>query len=302
MFRGYLVAALINSDMQQLTIAKLPASGSEIIVEDEVNDQVELNNITLKNCRFLRLGLKDVKFAGGFVTQTHFEDCYLRKATFVGIDLTGCVFRNCNLEKAKFQGCTLKYCRFENSLLNVEEIASCLPAEPNIRLSLLRSLRMNSAALGDGESVDMLLDLEIEALADNLRGIIKRKTSYYKEHYSEIDRVSAFLRLVAWKINDVIWGRGRRIRRLAVSYGAVTLILACIAYFSDVQFSAPEGSSKTLSLTESILHAFGRTLGGAISFGDPVTIWGRLLQIGEALTGACFLALLASALYRRIAR
>lgn len=289
--------------MQHLTISALPLNGCGILVEDDISDQVALNNIALKNCRFVRLGLRDAKFKQSVIAQSRFEDCYLRKAEFIDVDLTGCVFRNCNLEKATFQGCNLKYCRFENTLVDFDEIATNLPTEPNLRLLLVRNLRMNCTALGDADTANKFLDLEIDAQTEDLWGIALRKSRYYKDHYDLGQQIAGWFRLVAWRLEGLVWGYGRQLSRLAISYALLILLFAAITCIFDISLLSA-GSSKPMALPfmDCVLHAFGKTLGGVVSYGEPVSTTGRVLQICEALTGACFLALFASALYRRISR
>jgi hypothetical protein len=152
---------------------------------------------------------------------------------------------------------------------------------------------MNCTALGDSDSADRFLDLEIEAQTEDLRGIAQRKTSYYKEHYTVLQQIIGRLRLILRLLRGFVWGYGRQLLGLAISYVIITTLFACITYFSHISLLSTSSSQPViLSFWDAFLHAFGKTLGGVVSFGEPVSTFGRVLQISEGLTGACFLALL----------
>ena len=289
--------------MQIVRLMEIPKEGSNLAFQDDIQDDLTLEDVKLKTCRFKRLGMRDARFINSSITQSLFEDCYLRKASFKNIQLTGNTFRNCNLERATFQGCDLRYCTFENVRLNREEIIGCLPVEPNLRRDLARNIRRNFEMQGDKESADIFMRIEIQAHEESLLAIFRRPTKYYKERYNYMDQVKAGLKYVNSKISGIVWGYGHRVNRLFISFLGVSFILSLVTYFGNIKFAGDGVSAaRTLSFWEAMYQVFSDALGGA-STGFSPSLWdGRLLQLGERFLGTLFLALLAAAAYRKITR
>jgi len=289
--------------MKNGKLTEVPKTAAYLVFQDQTLDDLMLEGKSLQTSRFLRLGLKDARIEECSLTQSLFEDCYLRKASFVNVRLTGSTFRNCNLEKATFRGCDLRYCTFQNTRLTRDEIIGCLPVEPNLRLQLARNLRKNFEALGDKASADAVLDIEIRAQEQELLEAFRRKTEYYRAHYTGVDQAVAGLRYLLSNLNGLVWGYGHRVRRLIASFAVLTLVFCLITYFGDVHYNVPtESSSRSLSFWESVYQASAATVrAGATAF-SPASWGGRALQVLEGFTGTLLLALLAAASYRRIAR
>lgn len=271
--------------------------------QDEIMDDLVLAKVSLQACRFCRLGLRDAKVQNSSLTQCHFQDCYLRKAHFVNARLTGSTFRRCNLEKATFRGCDLRFCTFEATRLHRDEVIGCLPVEPNLRRDLAQNLRKNFETLGDKESADVFLGIEIQAREQEFLATFHRKTEYYRSHYSPVDQAKAGLKYIGSKVNGIVWGYGHRVRRLIASYIALTLVFALITCFAGLRYSvATDQPTRTLSFWESLYQAFAETLGVGATPLSPATSAGLVLQVLEGFLGTLFLALLAAGAYRRIAR
>ena len=289
--------------MHTADITNLPKKCDHLVFSDAVQDDLRVANSMLWACVFHRIGARDASFEQSSLTQCFFEDTYLRKARFRDVDLTGSTFKNCNLEKATFQGCNFRYCTFQTTRLNPDEIIGCLPVEPNIKRDLARNLRKNFEALGDKVTSDVFLNLEIEAYEQELLGAFRRKTEYYRSHYSNVDQVVAGLRYLGSKLSGIVWGYGHRVRRLLASYAILSLMFATITYFGRFRFSFEDQASiRTLDFWESIYYTFAGTLGIGISPFSPVSTAAKVFQLCEAFLGTLFLALLAAAAYRRIAR
>lgn len=289
--------------METTDIDKLTEGGTQLLFSDTVQDDLKVSGAVLRTCRFVRIGAKKAKFNSCSLTQCQFEDSYLRKADFTDVDLTGSTFRNCNLEKATFKGCILRYCTFQSTHLDRDEIIGCLPVEPNLRRDLARNLRRNFEELGDKVAADVFLNLEIDAHEQELLGGFRRKTDYYKTHYTGVDQAVAGLKLLGSKLSGITWGYGHRVRRLLISYLTLTLFLSIVTYFIGLEFT--EGtteSARALGFWESVYCTFAGTLGLGTAPLIPSSAVAKALQVGEGFVGTLFLALLAAAAYRRISR
>lgn len=280
----------------------IPSSGSLLRFSDEICDDLTLKNVSLAICKFVGLGIRDASVEDCSLSQSLFEDCYMRKARFTNVRFTGSTFRNCNLEKAAFSACDFKYCSFDRCLLNRDEIIACLPIEPNLRRDLARNLRKNFESIGDKESSDVLLEIENQSHEEALKAIFLCRTEYYKKRYNLADRLSAGVRYVISKGLGLVWGHGRRVLRLLMSYAVITIILSLWTYSCGVEFSDGHVSVRALSFWESLYVGFAETLGVVNSGFVPITALGRTIQLLECFLGTLFLALLAAAAYRRIAR
>lgn len=289
--------------MHTAEMTNLPKKCDHLVFTDAVQDDLRITNSTFWACVFKRIGARNGSFEKSSLTQCFFEDTYLRKARFRDVDLTGSTFKDCNLEKATFQGCTFRYCTFQTTRLNPDEIIGCFPIEPNLRRDLARNLRKNFESLGDKVTSDVFLNLEIEAYEQELLGAFRRKTEYYRSHYSNVDQVVAGLKYLGSKLSGIAWGYGHRVRRLLASYAIVSVVFASITYFGRFHFSVDgQTTARALDFWESLYYTFAGTLGLGISPLSPVSPTAKAFQLCEAFLGTLFLALLAAAAYRRIAR
>lgn len=289
--------------MEKADLSNFPQKGHHFTFCDAVNDGLKVTDASLQTCHFHRIGAKDALFERSSLTQCLFEDTYLRKARFSNVQFTGSTFRNCNLEKASFHGCDLSYCSFQATKLDRNEILGNLPSEPNLKRDLARNLRKNFEALGDKDSADMFLDIEIEAHEQELLGIFRRNTEYYRSHYSGVDQAFAGLKYLGSKLSGLIWGYGHRVRRLVMSYLVLSFFFGLITYFFRLPFVVDaQKSVRPLGFWESIYYVFAETLGLGAAPLVPASEVAKALQLCQAFLGTLFLAMLAAAAYRRIAR
>lgn len=289
--------------MNTAELSTFPQEGNHLLFSDTVRDDLNVTEALLQTCHFLRIGAKKASFKKCFLTQCLFEDVYLRNATFTDVHFTGSTFRNCNLEKASLRGCDLRYCTFQATHLDRDEVLGNLPVEPNLKRDLARNLRKNFESIGDKESADIFMDIEIDAHEQELLGICRRKTAYYRSHYNGIDQVVAGLKYLSSKSSGILWGYGHRVHRLVISYIILTFVCALITYFSQMSFIVDaQGSVQILGFWQSIHYAFTESLGIGTSPPSPASLGAKALQLCQGFFAPLFLALLAAAVYRRIAR
>jgi hypothetical protein len=289
--------------MHTADLSNIPQKCDHLLFSDAVQDNLHFTGSTLWACGFRRIGARNASFEQSSLTQCFFEDSYFRKASFRNVDLTGSTFRGCNLEKATFQGCNFRYCAFQMTRLDPNEIIGCLPVEPNLRRDLARNLRKNFEGLGDKVTADVFLNLEIEAYEQELLGAFRRKTEYYRSHYSNVDQAVAGLKYLASKLSGIVWGYGHRVSRLLVSYTILSTAFALITYFCRFPFSVDgQTSIRVLGFWESMYYTFAGTLCLSVASLTPVSAIAKALQLCETFLGTLFLALLAAAAYRKISR
>lgn len=296
---------MLDSQMtkKSVLIKELPRNGESFILSDQVADKIQLANINLRTSYFTRLGVKSGVFTDCSFTQSIFIDSYFRNAEFHNVRFTGSCFYNCNFDKAIFQTCDFRYCNFHNCKITKAEIISCLPPEPNLRRALARNLRMNYQMLGDKESADTMLDIEIHANEEELKAIFFSKSQYYKNQYNTYDQIIAGEKHVLSKASGLIWGYGHKISRLLFSYILITVILSLILYFSNgVYIQVSGGFSQRISLLESIYLGFSGPVGAASMSIYLSNLIAKIFMLIQSFLGTLFIALFAAAFYRRIAR
>ncbi|MDH2364161.1 pentapeptide repeat-containing protein [Priestia megaterium] len=276
----------------------------EIVYEED--DNLELTNIQLFKCKLIDLGLKRLVSSTCAITQTDIEKCYLREARFKNVDFTGSNFIDCDLEKATFNSCNLRYVTFRNCKLNLKEILGCLPSEPNLKVALLKELRMNQLGLGDNKSADWLLikihDTEKELLLER----VKCSTSYHREKEDFISRTLALFSYIMLQLNDFIWGYGLKLSRLFRTALIILLSFAILTYF----FTGKEYMYATVKGNEMIKLNFWQSLYASytnfttVGYGHftPTKLTSTLLFSIENFLGLIFLGFLVSGVYRRIAK
>lgn len=274
----------------------LPNSGENLLFADEDNPNLKLANAKLVRCLFVRLGLKCAIIRGTVFHQCVFEDCYFRKSKFYNVDFTGSFFKDCNLERASFEACKFWYIRFIRCQLNYDEILQSLPSEPNIAISLLKSLYQNAMQMGEKRIADKLLVKQIDIEKCDLKNRFLGITAYYKRRYKEIDRVISFLKWVGLTLSGWIWGHGLKIKNLLFS--AILLIVT----FAGLLFSFGNSDTVPMSFWDSIyLSSTTFATFGYIKHA-PSSPSSLILCSVESFLGIVFLGFLASSVYRKFSR
>ncbi len=289
---------------EETNIENLPHSTEGIKLEfsDQIHDDLNVSNVNVKFSSFIRLGLRDAKFKGGFLSHSIFEDVYARKANFSNIDFTGSVFRNCNFEKAAFKSCTLNYCEFLNTQLPYLEVISCLPNEPNIREELARNLKMNFIGLGQKVIADKFLDIEIKAKESRMAEIFKSRTTHYKENYDQLDRIeNAGLFIWSW-IKRFFSGYGYSVKWIFISFFSIILILSLSIFLNNSIFSQTDIPDGPLNLINSIEAIFSESITFSHSPYTPVDTFGKITLFIARFFGILYLGLITATIYRKIAR
>ncbi|WP_416150823.1 ion channel [Salipaludibacillus sp. HK11] len=284
----------------------LEVEHEKLHIKFEENDTFTLEKVRIFKSTFSNLGLKKANFTSCSVNNSLFEKCYLRYATFNNIDFTGSSFESCDLQNTKFNSCNLRYVKIRNCHINLKEVLGCLPQETNLKINLLKELRMNQLSVGENKSADELLIKILDAEKDLLMERVKCATSYHKEREDLLSRVLAYLNYISLVSNDLVWGYGLRLSRLFRAGLILVFFFALLIYYftgSEYITSSVNGAILVkLDFWDSFYASY--TNFTTIGYGNyiPITWKTQLIFAIENLLGLIFLGFLISGVYRRIAK
>lgn len=203
----------------------LKDSGREQLTDKIIDG--ELKGVNYHNKFFLRIGSKADRYENVNFSHTYFDHCYFRNCIFDSCDFNGCKFLNSNFSGSTFIGCKFDYATFQNTLVDEEILNSGFPGYDNLKLKFARTLRTNFQGLGDAESANKAIQIELEARESHLYKCWKSKEAYYRKKYTGINRVKAFGKWLFFKIQAIVWGNGESTYKLLRS-GMVLWILMTI--------------------------------------------------------------------------
>jgi len=183
----------------------LKESRREHIVDKIIDG--EINDGKFHNKLFIRVGSKGDKFVNVDFSHTYFDHCYFRNCIFESCNFNGCKILNSNFSGSTFISCNFDYTIFQNTFIDEEILDSC-PGYDNLKLKFARSLRKNFQSIGDAETANKAIKIELDARKSHLFKSWKSKESYYRGKYKGWDRFFAFFNWLGFKIQDFVWGNG----------------------------------------------------------------------------------------------
>lgn len=178
-------------------------------IEDKIFD-LDLKDESYHNKIFVRLGSKKKRFENVDFSHTFFEGCYFRDCVFDSCNFNGCKFINSNFAGSSFPGSKFDYATFEKSIIDNDILSNNCPSYDNLILKFARSLRMNYQSLGDSESVNMAIRIELSSTKDHLYASWYSKKTYYRNKYKGWSRIKMFLSWANFKMQEFIWGNGEQ--------------------------------------------------------------------------------------------
>lgn len=187
-------------------------SGREKI-EDKIID-TDLKSENFHNKYFVRVGSKKHIFKETIFNHSYFENCYFRDITFDSCNFNGCKFINCNFQGSKFPGSNFEYATFEKTFIDSEILDNNCPSYNNLTLKFARTLRINYQAIGEAESVNRAIKIELRATKEHLYESWNSKATYYRNKYKGLDRIGMFFTWLNFKAQDIIWGNGESTMKL----------------------------------------------------------------------------------------
>lgn len=259
----------------------------------------EVEGRDFKHYQFIDIGAREVEFINCDFSYAVIERSYFYKARFTNCKFVGARFHGCNFRSATFTMCDFRYAYFSETVVTAKEIINNLPDWHNIRMELLRVLRVNAASVGDYRSEKLLIKEELNAEREHLRRARVLKEQYYTKKYkSTPKRVEIWFRSVLFWLDGVLWGHGENF--LAPVASTLMLIALTAGYIAFQK----EGAS--LQSVNDAFSSWGReffTVLFAFLDVDTNTLFGSHPYICSVvvLVRYVFLGLIVAALYRRVA-
>ncbi|MBG1242213.1 pentapeptide repeat-containing protein [Nostoc sp. NZL] len=187
-----------------------------------------ISNDKFMNHLFVRLVAKDKQFTKVDFKYSIFDTCYLRGCKFDSCDFTGCRFVGTNLHGAKFSGCKFEYSTFERTVVDNYILDTECPGSENLKMKFARTLRMNYQQLGDAESVNKAIRIELQATEVHLHKAWSSKESYYRKKYTGLKRLETLLEWTNFKFFDLVWGNGESPWKLLRATIIILLLMSLI--------------------------------------------------------------------------
>lgn len=201
-------------------------SGKIILTDKKVD--ADIDGIQFANRLFVRLVAKKRRFTKVNFMYSIFDNCYLRDCVFDSCNFTGVRFCGTNMHGTSFSGCTFDYCAFDKTTIDCEVLDTCCPAYENLKLKFARSLRTNYQQLGDAESANKAMNVELQAAELHLHKASFSNESYYRKKYRGWKRANSILKWIKFKTLDFIWGNGesawKLLRTVLIAFFAMALI------------------------------------------------------------------------------
>lgn len=253
-----------------------------------------LKNKTYKNDDFENLGLKNTEIIGMFITQSKIDSCYIRRAKIERCDFTGSKIINCNLEKASIEMCCFNYTQFESSILNIEELLRNIPRPLNLKLFFLKQLYKNQQSMGESASADKILYL---IMTTEKEIYLEKGTGRYYESKSQslnyyIKNLSQW---ILYSVMDLLFGFGLKIKKIFFSFCVIIFIFAMLfnlVYIDNLGYFK-------FFIELSIQNILLSNISFDIEITDNII---RFISYIENLVGIIYIAVLTSAIYRKVAR
>ena len=212
---------------------KTSPSGRTTLTDQKVGG--DMSDAELRNRLFVRLVAKGKTFRKVDFRYCIFDVCYLRDCVFDSCNFTGCRFVGSNLHGSKFSGCKFDYAWFERTLIDSSILDTECPGPDNLRLKFARTLRINYQQIGDAQSANKAIEVELEATQSNLYKAWRSNESYYRKRYTHWRRLKAFGEWLEFKLLDFVWGNGESPLKLLRTGGLILVTLSIVdaTFFSD---------------------------------------------------------------------
>ena len=178
------------------------------------------------NHLFVRLVAKDRTFTRVDFRYCIFDACYIRDCRFISCNFTGCRFLSTNFQGSTFASCTFDYAIFEKTAIADDILESQAPIYENLRAKFARSLRTNYQQLGEADSANKAIRIELEATKTHLYEAWHSSKDYYRRKYKNLKRLTSFLRWLWFSILHLLWGNGESALRLVISVIVLFFVMA----------------------------------------------------------------------------
>ena len=183
------------------------------------------------NHQLIRCSAKGRSFERVNFSYTNFDACYFRNCKFVSCSFTGCRFLAVNLRGSTFASCHFEYASFEKTLIANDILDRECPELENLKAEFARSLRINYQQLGDAESVNKAIRVELDATKAHLRNAWSSGKTYYRQKYRGFRRFRYFLKWSSFRVLDIAWGNGESAFNLL---GTIVAILVLMTLYQAI--------------------------------------------------------------------
>lgn len=198
------------------------SANDRIRIEDQ-KFQTDESDVAFTNHLFVRVVAKRKTFTSVDFKYSIFDGCYLRGCRFVSCDFTGCRFLSTNFHGSTFSSCSFPYATFEKTIIADDILETQAPNFENQTARFARTLRVNYQQLGEAESVNKAIRIELQATKTHLYEAWHSKKDYYRKKYLGFKRFSSFLKWFWFSALHLLWGNGE---------SAIKLLCSVLALFS----------------------------------------------------------------------
>lgn len=188
---------------------------------------VDESHVFYEHHLFIRLSAKDRTFTKVSFKYSTFDGCYLRSCKFSDCDFTGCRFISTNFHGSSFTACRFEYATFEKTQIAPDILETQAPALDNLKAKFARSLRVNYQQIGDSESVNKAIKIELEATKTHLYEAWHSQADYYrKAKYPGWKRLAVFFQWLWFRVLHFVWGNGESATRLLRTLVVLFLLMS----------------------------------------------------------------------------
>jgi len=179
---------------------------------EKIEDQYfssDMANKDYKNKLFIRVTAKKLEFNNIEFSYSSFDSCYLRNCSFKNCKFIGCRFVSSVLNGSSFIDCKFDYASFEKTKIDSDVLVQSAPSKENMKLKFARTLRLNYQTLGEAQSANKAMNIELQATETHLKNSWLSKENYYRTKYKGFKRLSAFFEWLNFKALDFFLGKWR---------------------------------------------------------------------------------------------
>lgn len=254
-----------------------------------------MTSLDFSSCHMLDVGAKEISFQDCDFSHSLIEHSFFRKASFTRCKFIGARFQDCNFHGAIFNQCAFDYARFLNTEVSCDQLASNMPSYPNVRKSLLRSLRTNAVSIGRIGDASRFYILEMDTECEALEKAARPTDGWNAARSTDSSKRRAKWQLRIRRFEEFWWGYGEMPLRLARSTLLAVVIMTgflCVAkYFIGEEINIVDASLLVVSYTI-----------GASLPGKALTNTEEGFALVAGFVGFVTLSLFVAVLLRRIAR
>lgn len=225
---------MTNKNEEETEEKRYEPSGRKKI--EDILFVIDLNSDRFHHQYFVRAGGKELVFRKVDFSHSIFENCYFNKVIFDSCNFIGCKFINCNFHSCQFPGVKFDYATFEKTYIDNNILEENVPLRNNLILKFARTLRVNYQGIGEAESVNKAIKIELKATKKHLFDAWNSKDRYYRDKYKSWARFWMFINWFYFKAQDFIWGNGESAKKLILT-GVYLWIL--FSFYDTLKYKDP---------------------------------------------------------------